>query len=528
MAQRWFGFLLLLLVVLSVSIHCCHSIQEDHSHTLVNEDQVPSEDDDDLEDLEEGMDLDAQIASDSFSSAEALAATKVANVNDKDVERVIEKFEFVLLLGYAPWCTQSEELLPEFTAAALRLSQLGNPVLLAKLDAVNNPSAAAQYEIQGFPTLVFFVNGTREQYLGGYSREEIVRWVRKKTGHAVTTITSKEEAESFLSKNVTAVLGYFETLEGPEHDAFIAAAKAEAETEFVQMTVAEVAQIFAESSILPPLIAVRKQEPEHFTTFRGSFSIEEIASFVEINKHPLLTVLNSKNANMVYGSPMKLHVLLFAEKMDYENVRSLYLEAAKDFKGKVMFLVIDMEDQEFSRPMLAVYGLDTNKPVVAGLNNEDGARYFLESDFTVDNLKTFAANMYAGRLPVYYKSEPVPAEVHAPWCATCEKVGRVFEKLAKHVQDVPSLVMAKCDGQENEHPLLLEVPNYPSLLLYPAGRKSSSPIEAESKATWKKLLIFLKENVAIPFPVSNDDEVFSNAASRRETAELDTLINDEL
>ncbi|KAG0614942.1 hypothetical protein M758_5G002500 [Ceratodon purpureus] len=482
MAQRWFGFLLLLLVVLSVSIHCCHSIQEDHSHTLVNEDQVPSEDDDDLEDLEEGMDLDAQIASDSFSSAEALAATKVANVNDKDVERVIEKFEFVLLLGYAPWCTQSEELLPEFTAAALRLSQLGNPVLLAKLDAVNNPSAAAQYEIQGFPTLVFFVNGTREQYLG------------------VTTITSKEEAESFLSKNVTAVLGYFETLEGPEHDAFIAAAKAEAETEFVQMTVAEVAQIFAESSILPPLIAVRKQEPEHFTTFRGSFSIEEIASFVEINKHPLLTVLNSKNANMVYGSPMKLHVLLFAEKMDYENVRSLYLEAAKDFKGKVMFLVIDMEDQEFSRPMLAVYGLDTNKPVVAGLNNEDGARYFLESDFTVDNLKTFAANMYAGRLPVYYKSEPVPAEneglvkivvgknfeeivmddtkdvflyVHAPWCATCEKVGRVFEKLAKHVQDVPSLVMAKCDGQENEHPLLLVKAMIPLFFFFWAWKRRS-------------------------------------------------------
>jgi thiol-disulfide isomerase/thioredoxin len=41
-------------------------------------------------------------------------------------------------------------------------------------------------------------------------------------------------------------------------------------------------------------------------------------------------------------------------------------------------------------------------------------------------------------------------QVHAPWCATCEKVGRVFEKLAKHVQDVPSLVMAKYDAQEND------------------------------------------------------------------------------
>ena len=45
--------------------------------------------------------------------------------------------------------------------------------------------------------------------------------------------------------------------------------------------------------------------------------------------------------------------------------------------------------------------------------------------------------------------------MHAPWCATCDKVGRAFEKLAKHVQDVPSLLLAKYDGQENEHPLLL-------------------------------------------------------------------------
>lgn len=175
MGKVWSGFLLLLLVLLSVSIHCCHSIEGKESQGLGNGDAVPSEeeiledDDDDLEDLEEGMDLDAQTASDS-SSAEAMAAAKVANVNDKDVERVIEKFEFVLLLGYAPWCTLSEALLPEFAAAAVRLSQLGNPALLAKLDAVNNPSAAAQYEIHGFPTLVFFVNGTREQYFGGHSR----------------------------------------------------------------------------------------------------------------------------------------------------------------------------------------------------------------------------------------------------------------------------------------------------------------------------------------------------------------------
>lgn len=64
-------------------------------------------------------------------------------------------------------------------------------------------------------------------------------------------------------------------------------------------------------------------------------------------------------------------------------------------------------------------------------------------------------------------------QVHTPWCASCDKVSRGFEKLAKHVQDVPSLVMAKYDGQENEHPLLVKNMT-PSFLLWFWG------IEAES------------------------------------------------
>lgn len=35
---------------------------------------------------------------------------------------------------------------------------------------------------------------------------------------------------------------------------------------------------------------------------------------------------------------------------------------------QVMFLVIDLEDEEFSKPMLSVYGLDTCKPVVSNFS----------------------------------------------------------------------------------------------------------------------------------------------------------------
>lgn len=140
----------------------------------------------------------------------------------------------------------------------------------------------------------------------GQCRAELVLWVRKQTGDAVTTITSKDEAEAFLSKNVTAAIGFFAKLEvglliqlvvlyslllrpgfrvslsfqklalmlhdlyvkqGPEHAAFVAAAQADNGVEFVQTTAPEVAEVLLSPSVEAPSMALRKQEPEQYTPF---------------------------------------------------------------------------------------------------------------------------------------------------------------------------------------------------------------------------------------------------------------------
>ena len=66
------------------------------------------------------------------------------------------------------------------------------------------------------------------------------------------------------------------------------------------------------------------------------------------------------------------------------------------------------------------------------------------------------------------------------------------------------------------------------LLILISSEYISLQIIAPSKATWKKLFVFLKESVAIPFADAKDDEAVPEADSTREAAELDTLIKDEL
>lgn len=148
--------------------------------TIKASEHPPNEnDDEDLEGLEELIALDEeeekheQEGSPSVRSSEAEVLTRaqriVIELNNENTKRVIDGNEFVLVLGYAPWCARSAELMPQFAEAATSLKELGSPLLMAKLDADRNPKAASLLEIKGFPTLLLFVNGTSQAYTGGFS-----------------------------------------------------------------------------------------------------------------------------------------------------------------------------------------------------------------------------------------------------------------------------------------------------------------------------------------------------------------------
>lgn len=138
-----------------------------------------NDDDDDSEGIEELLALDEEVEREEqeggsgLRSSEAEVLTKaqriVLELNGENTKKVIDDNEFVLVLGYAPWCPRSAELMPQFAEAATSLKELGSPLLMAKLDAERYPKAASLLEIKGFPTLLLFVNGSSQAYTGGFT-----------------------------------------------------------------------------------------------------------------------------------------------------------------------------------------------------------------------------------------------------------------------------------------------------------------------------------------------------------------------
>ncbi|KAM3207782.1 hypothetical protein ACQJBY_062825 [Aegilops geniculata] len=483
--------------------------------------------------------------------AEAVRRTQsmVLVLDNDNAARAVQDHPELLLLGYAPWCERSAKLMPRFAEAAAALRAMGSAVAFAKLDGERFPKAASAVGVNGFPSVLLFVNGTEHAYTGLHTKDAIVTWVRKKTGTPVIRIESKDSAEELLKKGQTFALGLFKNYEGADHEEFVKAATAENEVQFVETSDRSVAKIlFPGIASEEQFLGLVKSEPEKFEKFDGAFEEKEILQFVELNKFPLITAFTDLNSAKVYSSPIKLQVFTFAEAYDFEDLESIVQEVARGFKTKIMFIYVDIAEENLAKPFLTLYGLEGDKPTVTAFDTSKGTKYLLEADINAKNLKEFALSLLDGTLPPYFRSEPVPQEkglvekvvgrtfdssvlqsphnvlleAHAPWCVDCEAISKNIEKLAKHFSGLDNLKFARIDASVNEHPKL-QVNNYPTLFLYPAEDKTN-PIKLSKKLSLKDMARFIKEKLQI-----SDVEI----KEKLQTPEIETVaaadnVKDEL
>ncbi len=110
----------------------------------------------------------------------------------------------------APWCGHCKSLAPEYAKAAGLLREEGSEIRLAKVDATVQSELGERFKVKGYPTLKFFIDGTPLEYGGGRTSDEIVQWLKKKSGPAAVTLTTVEELTKFQNDNEVAVLGLFD------------------------------------------------------------------------------------------------------------------------------------------------------------------------------------------------------------------------------------------------------------------------------------------------------------------------------
>jgi protein disulfide-isomerase A1 len=317
----------------------------------------------------------------------------------------------------------------------------------------------------------------------------------------------------------------FSDAQGKDAEELTAVARQEDGILFYMTSDADVAKIFGLNKKAPALV-LRKKENEKLSTFDGAFEREAISEFLSANKLPLVVIFNHETASAIFEDEASRQLLLFALPKEFDKIRDNFEEAAKFFKRKIIFVLVDLADKEAATPVLNFFALTTEETKMIGFSIEENGRKFMYSgDYSVESIKTFGEKFLAGDLPYYLKSEPIPdkndgnvkivvgdsfddivldetkdvlLEVYAPWCGHCRNLEPEYNRLGEILKDIPSIVIAKMDGTTNEH-AVVQIQGFPTILFFPAGDKSKEPLAVQTERTVEAFVDYIKKNAAIPF-----------------------------
>jgi len=429
-----------------------------------------------------------------FAHCEVKEEEDVLVVTTDNWDEVITEESTVLVEFYAPWCGHCKSLAPEYAKAASKLKEQKSDVKLAKVDATVETKLAEKYGIQGFPTLKFFKKGNPTEYGGGRTENEIVSWINKKTGPPAKELATSDDVKEFTSKRDVAVVGFFADKETELAKAFIKAAEGIDDVEFAITTPNQSGDL----AVTEDKIVLVKKFDDLRADYTGEADASAISDFVKAESIALVTEFTDEAAPKIFGGAIKSHLLLFISKKSesFKATIDTYTEAAKAFKGKILFIYINTDVEDNAR-ILEFFGLKAEDAPTLRLIKLDGdmTKYVPESkDLTVEAITTFVQGFLDGKLKPFLMSAEIPedwdknpvkvlvgknfkevalsseknvfVEFYAPWCGHCKQLAPIWDKLGEKFNDHADIVIAKMDSTANEVEEV-KVQSFPTLKYFP-------------------------------------------------------------
>ncbi|XP_050209138.1 protein disulfide isomerase-like 1-3 [Mercurialis annua] len=309
--------------------------------------------------------------------------------------------KYVMVDFYASWCYFSQQLAPQYGLAATMLKGNNSEAVLAKVDCVEEPELARKFNIQGYPTMYFLVDGGAQQIvydsMDERTRDALVHWVNKKVNVAVKNLTAMEEAEVSIKLNSVMVLGFLDSLEGPESKELDAVSKMHLDVDFYQTTNINVANLFhIEEQIKRPALVLVKPKPPNNTHFiyEGEFTKVAVADFVSLYKIPSVITFKSEAASSIFENPMK-QLWLFTSDGSCDAL-SIFKEAADIFKGKLLFVHVETSTEVYvGRNLAYEFGVTGDTPrIVARYSTIDGTeKHMYRGELSSSGIKSFAEEL---------------------------------------------------------------------------------------------------------------------------------------
>ncbi len=449
-------------------------------------------------------------------------------LTDSTFDKAIQKYEYLMVYFYAPWCIRCNKFHPEYDEAASILRK--ENLFLAKVDATVEKKLDTRFGLKGYPIIKLFIKGKEIDYDKERKAKDVVNWMRRKTnGKSIINLNTSEEIEKFKNDN-KVVLIYFGNNK-KDIEEYIKVSRKDDEYQF---GIVESENLINKYTKKDTIILYKKyDEKERELKEINEKNIEE---FINKYSSPKFMKFGEEAANIIFNKNQSAIILFANDKFNkWDEYNKLMKNISDKINYKLKVIISDIKDL-MSQKLAEYLNIKENDlPVIriVDTKGEYTKKYKMNKDINEKNILEFINDWENKKIKSYVKSTEIPKEnngdvfivvgdtfeeeviknnkdivvlFYSPWCYHCKALLPKYEEVAKILKPKnKNLILTKINAIDNE---VESIDNYdfPQIKLYPGNKKDNPPIDYNGDKSVDDIIKFIKNNVAYPISIDNEND----------------------
>eukprot|EP00445_Apocalathium_hangoei_P015183 CAMPEP_0203866660 /NCGR_PEP_ID=MMETSP0359-20131031/16077_1 /ASSEMBLY_ACC=CAM_ASM_000338 /TAXON_ID=268821 /ORGANISM="Scrippsiella Hangoei, Strain SHTV-5" /LENGTH=1134 /DNA_ID=CAMNT_0050784791 /DNA_START=37 /DNA_END=3441 /DNA_ORIENTATION=- len=480
-----------------------------------------------------------------LACGELQADGKVHDLTTGTFEAEVKRHSLVFVEFYAPWCGHCKKLTPEWDELAKLSKDVGIPI--AKVDAIAEKQIAQSQGVESFPTFKLFAGDPKvaKKYQGQRTASKMLAWLKvwrdAKLLHTLSP--SLEQVKSWGSKKHFSLVGF---LTGePSKDNAMERMLGDASFMLNAQNPGEDVPVGIVSGVepwdlgleevkqerkLPCVVVLRNFELEvpvllypESGSAGSTAALEAFVDWVRRRRVPALIPAQRDTEEFFLQNIDPGHglIIFFGEmgpfQKDFHEIavrnpaaKLKWVHASADEFGESLGKNVAVTQADFPEVVLWEFGETEDQDKVFRLSQQPtgnslskaNVEQFLQlwstHELSADKDPVLAVTSDTFEEVVLKSDKDVLVEFYAPWCGQCKSLAPEYKQLALHYAKDKGVGIFKMDSTQHKHESV-EVKSYPTLKLFPKGKKDS-PIDPGFKTgrTKDSLIEFIEENRQTP------------------------------
>ena len=352
-------------------------------------------------------------------------------------------------------------------------------------------------------------------YDSGRSKDDIVNYMKKKSGPVAVTFATKADLEVSIDSAPVSVVGYFESTESEEYKNWYGVMAALDDINAIYITDAAIAQ---EMGVEVNTVVLYKTLSAN-VAFKGE--MKDLKKWVLLNQLPLVVPFSQQYSRKLFDPEhgIRVQLMFFAPEKNPGEAAEVLEKVAAKYMGKMFIVHIPSENAR----LLDYFGLTADQIpalAMADFEGEGMKKYLFNGEITEEAVTAFAEDFFAGKLTPFLKSEEIPEEqvgavmklvgknfeeiayspkknvfvkFYAPWCGHCKALAPTYEQLAEAYKDDDSVIIAEIDSTANEV-ADINIRGFPTLKFFKAGGNGKAVVDFDGERNLDALKEFVEKN----------------------------------